>query len=216
MATFFLALCQILSRNAPDNQEYMEVSGMEAPSAVAVQRQLFDYGELTATEVKKCEAAVDRITKCQRRMAADILAIGKELLAVKERLEHGQFGDWIKHYFGWASSTAARMMDAAKVFGEFPNLGNLTIDTSALYLLSSDKCPDETRDEFVERAEKGERITHAMVKAELDGDDKDEPTYEDRIDKIIAKIRLLAANEPQRCILIASLKNICQELEEDE
>lgn len=189
---------------------------MEAPSrAIAVQRDLFDYGELSAPDVKKCEAAVEKIKKYQRRMAGDIIAIGDELIAVKDRLAHGQFGEWIAHYFGWSHKTCCNLMNAATAFGKIENFSTLTIDTTALYLLSSDKCPDETREEFIERAEKGEHITHAVVKQELDGD-KEPPSYEDRIDKLIAKIRLLAANEPQRCILIASLKNICQELEEDE
>ena len=119
---------------------------MEAPSrAIAVQRDLFDYGELSAPDVKKCEAAVEKIKKYQRRMAGDIIAIGGELLIVKERLEHGQFGQWIAHYFGWSSRTAQTMMQASEVFGKCENFSHLTIDTSALYLLSSDKCPDETR-----------------------------------------------------------------------
>lgn len=187
---------------------------MEAPSAVAVQRDLFDYGELSAPDVKKCEVAVEKITKCQRRMAGDIIAIGKELLAVKDKLAHGQFGQWIKHHFGWSNDTARNMMNAAEAFGQIPKFSDYAIDQSALYLLSSDKCPDETREDFIERAEKGEHITHAAVKQVL-SDDTEPPSYEDRIDKLIAKIRQLADCE-QRCLLIASLKNICEELEQDE
>lgn len=71
------------------------------------------------------------------------------------------------------------MMMAAEAFGKIENFSNLTIDQSALYLLSSEKCPDETREDFIERAEQGERITHAAVKqalAELSQDD--EPTID--------------------------------------
>jgi len=182
--------------------------------AIAVQRDLFDYGELSAPAVKQCEAAVERITKYQRRMAGDIIAIGKELLAVKAKLEHGQFGEWIGFHFGWAWKTADRMMKAAETFGELDKLSNMTIDTSALYLLSSDKCPDETREEFIERAERGERITHAAVKQELDAD-KYEPTYDDRLDKMMARLRAMA-DDDHRSILLASLKIICQELEDDD
>ena len=183
-------------------------------SAITSQRMLFDYGELRGPDIKRCESAVERIDKLQRRMACDVIAIGGELLAVKERLEHGQFGNWIKHYFGWSHMTAHRMMQVAEVLGDkFNNL--LSIDTSALYLLASDKCPDELREDMLARAEKGERITHATVRSELEGDDKGEPSYEDRIDRVIAKIRTLAACE-QRCILLARLRILCEELEEDE
>jgi len=137
----------------------------------------FDYGDLVPRDVAKCEQAVERITSYQRRMAADIVSIGKELLAVKGRLEHGQFGAWLQHYFAWSQPTASRMMQAAETFKSF-NLNSLSIDQSALYLLSSNQCPDETREEILERAEHGERITHASVKQalnELVGDDDDEP-----------------------------------------
>jgi hypothetical protein len=137
----------------------------------------FDYGDLVPRDVAKCEQAVEKIAGYQRRMAGDVVAIGKELLAVKERLEHGQFGDWLTHYFSWSQQTASRMMQAATTFKSL-NLSNLTIDQSALYLLSSDKCPDEIREEVLERAEQGERISHASVKQALTnmmGDD-DEPS----------------------------------------
>lgn len=188
---------------------------MEArTAALSVQGRLFDYGQLSGPAIKRCESAVERIDKLQRRMSGDIITIGSELLAVKERLEHGQFGEWIKHHFGWSQPTASRMMQAADAFKSF-NLNNLTIDTSALYLLSSDKCPDELRESMLERAEKGERITHAKVKEELDGEQAEEPSYEDRIDRVIAKIRLLAECE-RRAILLARLRILCEELEEDE
>lgn len=191
------------------------MSARTQPStAVAVQRELFDYGDLSAPEVKRCESAVEKITKYQRRMAGDIVAIGSELLAVKDKLEHGQFGAWIGHHFGWSNDTAGRYMNVAKTFGHIPQFAEFKIDTSALHLLANDKCPDETRDEFIERAESGERITHAMVKQELDGD-KYEPSYDDRIDKVVARIRAMA-NHEYRALLLARLKIVCQELEEDE
>lgn len=87
---------------------------------------VFDYGELKAADIKACESAVERISKFQRRIAGDIIAIGKELIAVKERLEHGQFGPWLKHHFGWSQPTASRMMQAAETFGGWKNcLGEL-------------------------------------------------------------------------------------------
>lgn len=136
----------------------------------------FDYQNIAPRDAAKCEQAVEKIAGYQRRMAGDIVAIGKELLSVKERLEHGQFGDWLEHYFKWSPATAKRMMQAAETFKTL-NLSDLTIDQSALYLLASDKCPDEIREEVIERAENGERITHASVKQALQdlvGDD-DEP-----------------------------------------
>lgn len=152
-----------------------------AKTAVAkrkkAQLNLFDYGDLASADVKQCEEAVERITGYQRRMASDVVYIGLLLEDVKDRLPHGQFGGWIKHYFGWSQQTASNMMRAAETFGKLPNFGDLTIDMSAVYLLASNKCPDELREEVLERAEKGERITHATVRDALDDlvDDDDEP-----------------------------------------
>lgn len=143
-------------------------------------RQLtFDYGDLEPDAIDRCEQAIEAISQSQRRVAGEIIAIGRELLAVKDQLEHGQFGPWLQYHFGWTHETARRMMNAARTFGENPQIVDFTIDQSALYLLSSDKCDDDTREAIMERAEAGERITHAMVKAALDPEpepeDEDEP-----------------------------------------
>ena len=156
--------------------------------ATELARTQFDYGDAGAKEVKRCEAAIERIDAKQRRMANDIVAIGKELLAVKASLPHGLFGGWLAHHFGWSHKTACRMMEAAQTFGKIDNLSNLTIDQSALYLLASDQCDDDTRQELLERAEQGERITHEMVRRALEPEpepteaDNDSPEEDDDSD----------------------------------
>lgn len=137
----------------------------------------FKYSDVVVSDQKKCEDAIDRIFGYQRRMASDVVAIGCLLIDVKEKLEHGQFGAWIKHYLGWSQQTVSNMMRAGETFGKVPNFGDLTIDTSALYLLASMTCPDDLREEIITRASKGERITHATVREALDElrSDDDEP-----------------------------------------
>ena len=92
----------------------------------------FKYSDVVVSDQKKCEDAIDRIFGYQRRMASDVVAIGCLLIDVKEKLEHGQFGAWIKHYLGWSQQTISNMMRAGETFGKVPNFGDLTIDTSAL------------------------------------------------------------------------------------
>jgi hypothetical protein len=138
----------------------------------------FRYSDVPSADRNQCEEAVESILGYQRRMASDVVAIGCLLLDVKEKLEHGQFTAWIKHYFGWAQQTASNMMRAGETFGKVPNFGDLTIDTSAVYLLASMTCPDDLREEILDRASKGERITHATVREAIDElrrDDDDEP-----------------------------------------
>jgi hypothetical protein len=56
-------------------------------------------------------------------------------------------------------------MRVATVFGENPQIVGFA--PSALYALASGTVPDEVREEFIERAEAGEYVTHKDVKARL-------------------------------------------------
>jgi hypothetical protein len=88
-----------------------------------------------------------------------IIEIGRELIAAKAEVGHGDWSPWLKVEFGWSDSTAQNYMNVAR---KFPTLGNftaITIDATALYALSAPDVPQEARDEAVERAEAGERIT---------------------------------------------------------
>ena len=57
---------------------------------------------------------------------------------------------------------ARNFMRVAEVF-ESVNFTDLDIQPSALYALASGTVPEAVRDEFVARAESGERVTHAMA-----------------------------------------------------
>jgi hypothetical protein len=90
-----------------------------------------------------------------------IIEIGRELIAAKADLAHGQWLPWLDAEFGWSDNTAHRYMQVARAFqiphsGEF---GELTIDATALYALSAPDVPQAVRDEALSRAEDGERIT---------------------------------------------------------
>ena len=46
-----------------------------------------------------------------------IVAIGQELIEIKEKLGHGHFGGWLKSEFGMSPDTAERYMRVVRVFG---------------------------------------------------------------------------------------------------
>ena len=102
-----------------------------------------------------------------KRSAEDIISIGNMLTEVKEAMPHGQFGPWLDREFGWDHRTARNFMQVADRFGGLENGKIFRFAPSALYALSSGDVSDEIREEFIERAESGERITHAMVKDAL-------------------------------------------------
>jgi hypothetical protein len=182
----------------------------------------FRYSDVPAADLKKCEDAVERIHGYQRRMASDVVAIGCLLLDVKEKLEHGQFTAWIKHYFGWSQQTASNMMRAGAMFGKLSNFCDLTIETSAVYLLASMTCPDDLREDILAMASKGERITHATVREAIDelrrdddadGEEQEEPAQQTEAKLIKWSLASFAISARR---LVVDWRDLCPDEERSE
>jgi ParB family chromosome partitioning protein len=92
------------------------------------------------------------------RTAQDIIEIGQKLIEVKARLGHGLFGAWLHSEFEWSERTAQSFMTVAEVF-KSATVADL-IPSKALYLLAAPSTPESARDEVLERAGQGERITY--------------------------------------------------------
>ena len=63
---------------------------------------------------------------------------------------HGEWLPWLKDNFGWSQQTASNYVRAYQAFGKLPNVGSLdglSIEASALYLLSAPSVPAEVRGE---------------------------------------------------------------------
>ncbi len=106
-----------------------------------------------------------------------IIEVGRELIAAKAECGHGNWLGWLKDEFGWSEATAKNYMNVARAFGAKSLPGSDlpgTIDAHALYALASPRVPQIVRDEAVERAEAGERITKAeaneMIRKALEAD----------------------------------------------
>lgn len=96
-----------------------------------------------------------------KRTVEDIIEIGKELTAVKDRLEHGQFLPWIKAEFDMSADTAHRMINVAARFGQIPQIAEFK--PSILYALAAPSTPAAVIDQALEKAESGEPVTLADV-----------------------------------------------------
>jgi hypothetical protein len=131
----------------------------------ALPSSTFDYAALDKEARSEVELSTARIHQLERRTSEALIEIGRHLVAVKEKLEHGRFTEWLTCEFGWTYETARRFMKVAAVFGE--NTQIVCFAPSALYALASGTVPDEIREEFIERAASGETITHKKVQAEL-------------------------------------------------
>lgn len=120
----------------------------------------FDYEALDQETRVVVQARTSEIKALVKRAAQDIIDIGQKLVEVKDRLDFGQFQDWLGSEFGWSASTARRFMRVAE---KFQNVQIERFGSSALYLLSADNTPEPARDEAIERAEAGERITYSTA-----------------------------------------------------
>src|SRR3954447_14910586 len=78
----------------------------------------FDYDTLAPEIAAEARAAPGRINERIRAYQGAIIEAGRDLLAIKERLEHGSFLAWIEAEFGMTGRTAQNYMMAASVFGD--------------------------------------------------------------------------------------------------
>lgn len=130
----------------------------------AISTQGFDYSQVEAGARDGLLAATARIKVRMARTADDIIEIGRDLIAVKEAIGHGNFLPWIEAEFGMSDQSAANFMNVAKRFGG-QNPNGLDFTPTVLYALAAPSTPDEVVDAAVERAGSGAKLTTADVKA---------------------------------------------------
>ncbi len=124
----------------------------------------FDYGAMDAEASDFARQAVTRIKAHERAAAVDI---GRELVAVKERLGHGHFLAWIEAEFGWSRRTATNMMQVAQEFGDdWEKIAHLP--KSLQYQIASPSAPQAVRDAVHKQASAGFVEPYALKRALLD------------------------------------------------
>lgn len=125
----------------------------------------FDYNTLDPETRIFVQQRASEIKRRLREAARTIWEIGQNLVEVRDRLEFGQFHEWLRAEFRWSRSTAYNYINVFVSFGSCPNFGQLDIALSALYLLAKSSTPEEARREALERAAQGETITPSAAKA---------------------------------------------------
>lgn len=116
-----------------------------------------------ATDDNFIRDAAFRIRLRLERTQADIIEIGRDLIAVKERLGHGEFGPWIKTEFGMSADMASRFMNVARnMADQIPHGAEFA--PSVLYELAAPSTSQEVRDVVEAKVAAGEKITAPDVK----------------------------------------------------
>ena len=123
----------------------------------------FDQSQLPEDVQALLHGAAERIRVRLKRTAEDIIEIGHDLLLVKDRLEHGQFGAWLQQEFEFSHSSALKFMRVAERFGKIAQSANLK--PVILYALSAPSTSDEVREAAIKLAEAGETVSLADVQA---------------------------------------------------
>ena len=126
-------------------------------------KQPTSYEPLPPKDVTFIASASERIRLRMKRTSEDIIEIGKDLMEVKKRLNHGQFGFWLENEFEMSESTALNFMRVAEKFGT--KSATVTDFTpKVIYLLAAPSTPDEVVEKAQAVAASGEKVTVADVK----------------------------------------------------
>jgi DNA modification methylase len=113
-----------------------------------VQRSLFDYGSLDSDTRAFVQEKAHAIQTRLKRTAEDIIAIGLDLLAVKERLQHGQFIPWLQAEFGMSDRHALNFMRVASRFSSKSEIIS-DLPVTVLYELAAPSTPDAVIEQVV-------------------------------------------------------------------
>jgi hypothetical protein len=141
----------------------MDTSPTNLP-AVTLSR--FDYSSLDATVADEARTAAMRIKERYHGFKNGLLEVGRDLLMIKEKLGHGNFGNWIKAEFTMTDRSAQNLMNAAR----FANANSEIVSVmplKAIYMLAAPSTPDAVRKEIVGKLEKGERPAMSEIKKQI-------------------------------------------------
>jgi Protein of unknown function (DUF3102) len=122
----------------------------------------FDYDSLPPEHVRVLKEAFIQISLCVGGTAKAIVAIGRELLAVKALLDRGQFVRWVEAECVFSLRSAQNYMRVAR-FMDQQNATFANLPPATLYMISAKKAPPEFVSEVVALAKTSGVIYHADI-----------------------------------------------------
>lgn len=130
----------------------------------------YDYAGIPEEHRELVQRAALDIRTRQKRAAEDLIAIGRQLLQIKDLLSHGQFRAWWRAEFDYSERMVQGMMRVALIYGDPANARRVAhLSDGALYLLAAPSTPDTVRWEVAERMEMLDfHPTRAQIKAIID------------------------------------------------
>lgn len=125
----------------------------------------FDYESLNFETRVVIQEQARELKERLQRSAQDIWEIGQKLAQVRSHLkQRGQFESWLKAEFDLSRRTAYNFINVYESFRESANFAQSNIATSALYLLASPSTPLAIRNQFIQQASTGAKITYQDIR----------------------------------------------------
>ncbi len=109
------------------------------------------------------DAVAARIRKRLSDTIENIIAIGDDLISVKERLRHGDFRTWVEAKCNMSHSIANKMMQVARRFGDGKFVTVTNLELSVMYSLAAPSTPDEVVEKVLQQAEDGKTISRKTI-----------------------------------------------------
>lgn len=122
----------------------------------------FSYDGIEAPVADQARAAAKRIRGHQKAAAVEI---GRELVAMKKALGHGNFLKWVENELEFTPRTATNLMSVATTFGDPVKWASVShLPPAVLYKLASPSTPEAVR-ETVFKIEPGHRVSPGTLKS---------------------------------------------------
>ncbi len=125
---------------------------------------IFDYSQLDTSTRIVVQQEDKEFDRNMGEANGSFIYACKNLQRIQEALRYRRpgFAEYCNNKPGLSSSTAYRMLSVAKMF---PESGNIPIQSrEAIYLLAEPSTPELIRQEIIEEAESGKKITSTEVK----------------------------------------------------
>jgi hypothetical protein len=135
------------------------------------------------TRLEAIAAEIESVLGTAIMRVAALVAEAHEL----HRYQHGDggFEGWVERRLKMSRRTAYNLLDVHKRFGDQSVQILHTLPRSVLYLIAPDSVPEAARTEVIERAEAGEKLSHAQVKEIVTGH-KNPPLPEEHLISVAA------------------------------
>jgi hypothetical protein len=105
----------------------------------------FSYDDLDADVATEARVVVARF---RGRFVNSAIETGRDLIAIKQKLGHGRFGQWVRAELGITERTAQHWMRVAEAFGDKPETVS-HLPSAVLYRLASKSVPASIRAQVI-------------------------------------------------------------------